>query len=193
MEQPTFFPTPADFRAWLHTNHDKEKELWVGYYKKATKLPTMTWSESVDQAICYGWIDGIRKKQDEKSYKIRFTPRRPTSIWSAVNIKKVEALTKAGLMQPAGIAAYEKRKAEKSKVYAFEQDNIVLPAEYEDKIKENQQAWAYFSKLASGYKRQTIWWVISAKQEKTRLRRLQVLIESSEAGLKIPQMRRKKK
>ncbi len=186
-----FFEDQILFRAWLKDNHASQKELWVGYYKKATKKASMTWSESVDQAICYGWIDGLRKSIDEESYKIRFTPRRPTSFWSTVNIKKIEELTAKDLMQPAGIRAWEKRKEKKSKIYAYEQLTASLLPAYEAEVKKNEKAWAFFSNLPPGYKKQTIWWVMSAKRSATQLRRLAVLIESSEAGLKIPQLRKR--
>ncbi len=191
MENITFFATQYDFRNWLKDNHDKAEAVWVGYYKKASGKPSMTWSESVDQAICYGWIDGIRKSIDDISYKIRFTPRKPGSVWSAVNIRKVEELTKNGLMQPAGIAAYDKRSVEKSKIYSYEQKNASLPEAYEAKIKANKNAWTFFRALAPSYKKASIWYVVSAKKEETRLRRLDILIESSENGEKIPPLRRK--
>lgn len=187
--EPIFFSTPEDFRKWLEKHHEKEELLWVGYYKKATGIPSMTWSESVDQALCFGWIDGLRKSVDNKRYKIRFTPRRPTSNWSAVNIKKMEALTKAGLMRPEGLAAYAKRKAEKSKIYSYEQDEVVLDPAYKSKIKAHPKAWQYFDQLAPSYKKASIRWVMSAKREETRLRRLRILIESSEGQQKIPQLR----
>ena len=189
---PTFFPTPHDFRKWLDANHDKVDELWVGYYKKATKLPSMTWPESVDEALCYGWIDGIRKSVDEKSYKIRFTPRRPKSIWSAVNIDKVNKLLSEGRMQPAGMEVWNKRSDKRSKLYSFEQKNVKLDKAYEEKIKANKAAWTFWESLAPGYKKQTTWWVMSAKKEETRLRRLGIVIASSAEGKKIPHLRTKK-
>jgi uncharacterized protein YdeI (YjbR/CyaY-like superfamily) len=192
MIQPTFFEQPSAFRKWLAQNHATQKELWVGYYKKHTKKLTMTWSESVDQALCYGWIDGIRKKIDEEAYMIRFTPRKPTSFWSAVNIKKIEELTQKGLMQPSGIAAWERRKDSKSKVYSYEQDKIsILKPEYLNQIKANKKAFTFFENLAPGYKKHTIWWVMSAKREATQIKRLTILIESAEQGLKIPHLRKK--
>ena len=191
-EEATFFKNQEEFRAWLHKNHQSKTSLWVGYFKKHTKLPSMTWSESVDQAICYGWIDGIRKKVNEERYKIRFTPRKTSSHWSAVNLKKIKELTEKNLMQPAGISIFEKRKESNEKNYAYEnQSKATLPSHYLEQIKANAKAWAFFENLAPSYKKQSIWWVVSAKQEKTRLKRLNVLIESSEAGLKIPQMRKR--
>ena len=146
--EPIFFKNSEELRSWFEQNHTSETAFWFGYYKKATKLPSVTWSESVDQAICFGWIDGIRKSIDEKSYKIRFTPRKSNSIWSAVNIEKVEKLTKAGLMLPEGIAAYEKKKASKSKIYAYERKNIVIDPVYLETIKANEKAFEFFEKLA---------------------------------------------
>lgn len=185
-----FFENPTAFREWLSQNHDKEQELWVGYYKKATQKPSMTWSESVDQAICFGWIDGIRKTVDEGSYKIRFTPRRPNSIWSNVNIKKVEELTKQGLMMPTGLAAYEKWKEKNSRGYSYEQKNATLAPEYLAQIKAHPQAWAFFENLSPSYKKTSIWWIMSAKRKDTQLRRLKILIDSSTQGLKIPALRK---
>ena len=163
----------------------------MGYYKKSTKKPSITWPESVDQALCYGWIDGLRKSIDEESYKIRFTPRKPTSNWSAVNIDRIEFLTKEGLMKPAGIEAWNKRLENKSKVYSYEQQKKAkLLPEYEAQIKANPEAWEFFSNLAPSYKAQTIHWIMSAKREETRQKRLDITIESSAQGLKIPQIRR---
>lgn len=190
--KPTFFKTPQDFRKWLAKNHNTATELLVGYYKKDTGIASITWPQSVDEALCYGWIDGIRKRYDEKSYTIRFTPRRPNSVWSAVNIKKIEELTKKGLMQPSGIAAYEKLKQNKAKIYSFEQDpkNIVLPKAYIAQFKQNKKAWQFFQSSAPSYQKAAIWWVISAKQETTQQRRLNTLITDSQAELKVKHLRR---
>ncbi len=190
---PIFFPKPSDFRQWLEKNHDIVKELWVGYYKKASGIPSITWPESVDEALCFGWIDGLRKSIDKKSYKIRFTPRRTGSHWSAVNIKRVKELKTLGLMQPAGLEAFEKRDEKKSKQAAHEQENIKLPEALELKIKANKKAWDFFQLLAPTYKKTSVWWVISAKQETTRLKRLDTLIASSEKGEKIPPLKWNKK
>ena len=190
---PTFFPTPEDFRTWLHTHHKTQTELWVGFYKKATGIATITWSESVDQALCYGWIDGIRKKVDDKSYKIRFTPRRVNSHWSAVNLAKMKELEKKGLLQAAGIAIFEKRKVAKEKRYSYEENNITeLSPVFIKELKTNEKAWAFYDNLAPSDKKATIHWVMSAKKEETRLRRFKTLVESSEQGLKIPPIRRSK-
>ena len=178
--KPTFFPSQEDFRKWLEENHQKETELVVGYYKVNSKNPSMTWSESVDQALCFGWIDGIRKSIDEESYQIRFTPRKPTSIWSAINIKKIEELTKKGLMFPAGIAAFENRKEHKSRIYTYENKPTEFPENFLEKFKANKKAWEYFENLAPSYKKTSMFWVMSAKQEATQIKRLQQLITDSE-------------
>jgi len=142
----TFFPTPQDFRNWLKKNHKTEQELLVGFYKVSTKKPSITWSESVDQALCFGWIDGVRKSIDEESYSIRFTPRKSISIWSVVNIKKIEELTKAGLMQEAGLEAFKLRKEEKSGIYSHEKEPAKLTSDYEKQFKVNKKAWEFFEK-----------------------------------------------
>lgn len=188
--EPKFFKKPEDFKEWLAKHHTTKEELYVGYYKKATGKPSMTWPESVDEALCFGWIDGIRKKVDDESYMIRFTPRRPDSIWSAVNLKKIEELKKKGLMQKAGLAVYEKRKPEKSEGYSFEQKKAIkLPDEFEALFKKNKKAWTLFKSMAPYYQRTATWWVISAKKEETRLRRLNTLIEDSENKLKVKPLR----
>jgi len=189
--QPKFFKKPADLRKWFEKYHETKGELHVGYYKKGTGKPSITWPESVDEALCFGWIDGIRRSIDEESYMIRFTPRRPGSIWSAVNIKKVEELKEKGLMHPNGLTAYARLNGDKSKIYSFEQQkNIKLPPAFEKDFKKHKQAWKFFTSSAPSYQRGAIWWVISAKQETTRLRRLNTLIEDSEAGLRIKHLRR---
>lgn len=185
-----FFKSPAEFRKWLHKNHDKETELFVGYYKVKTGKPSMTWSQSVDEALCYGWIDGIRRSIDEESYNIRFTPRRPTSNWSAINLKKVEKLTKKGLMQPAGLEIFKHRKESKAGIYAYENKSPKLSTDYRNKFKENNKAWKFFQTLPPSYHKSVIYWVMSAKQESTRLRRLNELISDSNNGLRIKQLRR---
>lgn len=183
--QPTFFPTPQDLRDWLDKNHKTEQELLVGFYKVGTKKPSITWSESVDQALCYGWIDGVRRSIDEESYSIRFTPRKPTSIWSVVNIKKIEELTKAGLMQEAGLEAFKLRKEEKSGIYSHEKEPAKLISDYEKQFKANKKAWDFFEKQAPSYKKVMIHWIMSAKQEKTQISRLEKTISESENGKRI--------
>jgi uncharacterized protein YdeI (YjbR/CyaY-like superfamily) len=178
--KPTFFPTPAKFREWLKKNHKKEKQLLVGFYKVDSGKPSMTWSESVDQALCFGWIDGIRRSIDDKSYSIRFTPRKPTSIWSAINIKKVEELTKAGLMTPEGEKAFRHRKESRSKVYSHEKEAVDLAPQYEKQFRKNKTAWKFFKEQAPSYKKVMIHWIMNAKQEATRQSRLEQTIKISE-------------
>lgn len=187
--EPVFFPKQADFRKWLIKHHTTAKELIVGFYKTGSKKPSITWPESVDEALCFGWIDGIRRSIDEESYCIRFTPRKPTSIWSAINIKKVEVLTKNGLMQPPGIAAFEKRTESKSKIYAYEnQENTQLREEFIKKFKANKKAWSNFNAFPPSYRKTAIHLVMTAKQEATKLNRLNELIEASASGKKIKRL-----
>lgn len=181
----TFFATPQEFRKWLEKHHTSEKELLVGFYKVGTKKPSMTWSESVDQALCFGWIDGVRKSIDEHSYSIRFTPRKPTSIWSAINIKKVEELTKARLMTLEGQKAFDLRKEEKSAIYSHEKEPATLDPDYEKQFKANKKAWEFFNNQAPSYRKVMLHWIMSAKQEKTRLSRLEKTIRESEQQKRI--------
>ena len=185
MKDIKYFSTISEFRDWLEANHISERELQVGFYKKNSGRFNFSWSEAVDAAICYGWIDGVRNAVDEISYTVRFTPRKARSIWSAVNIKKVEELSRLGLMRPAGIAAFERRDEKKSVIYAYEQKNAVLGEDYEARFRANTKAWEFFEAQAAYYRRTAIWWVISAKQEGTRLKRLDKLISKSEAGEKV--------
>lgn len=186
--QPTFFPTQSSFRKWMEKNHRNEKELLVGFYKTNSGKKSITWGESVDEAICFGWIDGIRKSIDAESYCIRFTPRKSTSIWSAINIKKVEELTQKGLMYPAGTEAYSKRKEHKSKIYSYEKDASILSNEFLKKFKTNKKAWNFFKSMAPSYQRTAIHWVMDAKQEATKMKRLEELIRDSEVGRKIKRL-----
>lgn len=176
----TFFATQALFRKWLEKNHKKEKELIVGYYKVDSGKASMTWSQSVDQALCFGWIDGVRRSIDKNSYCIRFTPRKPTSIWSDINIKKVEELTKAGLMLPEGLHAFSLRKEHKSRIYSHEKEPSLLSQDFEKQFKKNKLAWTYFTDQAPSYKKVMVHWIMTAKQEKTRLARLEKTIQTSE-------------
>ncbi len=184
--KPTFFKTPDHFRKWLDKNHVKKQELWVGFYKVKSGLPSITWPESVDQALCFGWIDGIRKSIDDTAYMIRFTPRRATSIWSAVNIKRYAELKTEGLITPSGQVAFEERDTKKTNRYSFEQKSHALLPEYASKIKSNKKAWQFFQSLPPSAKNPSIWWVMSAKRRETQLRRLDILISSSERNQKIP-------
>jgi len=187
-----YFPKPENFRKWMEKNHDREKEIWVGFYKKSTGKPSIDWSESVDVALCFGWIDGVRKSIDGESYKIRFTPRKKDSIWSAINIRKVEELQQKGLMHPAGLAAFSHRKEERSRVYSFEQEEFTLDAASEKTFRKNKKAWESFMAMAPSYRKAAIWWVISAKKEETKQKRLETLISDSEAGLRIASLRPRK-
>lgn len=180
---PVFFTKQSDFRKWLIKNHKKETELVVGFYKVGSEKTSMTWSQSVDEALCFGWIDGVRKSIDAESYQIRFTPRKEKSIWSAVNVKKIEELTKQGLMYPAGIKSFEKLQEHNSKIYSHELGDICLSSVFEKKFKANKKAWTYFQDLAPSYRKISINWVMSAKQEVTQLKRLEQLIEDSAAGV----------
>ncbi len=193
MVAATYFEDPASLREWFEQHHDTERELILGYYKVATGRASVTWSESVDQAICFGWIDGVRRTIDEQRYCIRFTPRRAGSIWSAVNIRKVRELKKQGLMTQPGLDAWAARSRQRSVRYAYEQGNVQLDPAYEKKLRANAKAWAYFESLAPSYRKPSVWWVMSAKQEKTRLRRLDILIDCSSKGTKIPSLVRKSK
>ena len=175
-----FFATQDEFRKWLKKNHRKEVELIVGFYKVGSDKPSMTWSQSVDQALCFGWIDGVRRSINEESYSIRFTPRKSNSIWSAINIKKVEELTRTGQMTPEGQHAFELRKESRSGVYAHENETPTLGPDYERQFKSNKIAWDFFKKQAPSYKKVMIHWVMNAKQEKTRLSRLERTIAISE-------------
>ncbi|MEI9946341.1 MAG: YdeI/OmpD-associated family protein [Chitinophagaceae bacterium] len=177
---PTFFAKQSEFRKWLKKNHKKEKELVVGFYKVDSGKPSMTWPQSVDEALCFGWIDAVRKSIDKDSYQIRFTQRKPTSIWSAVNIKKIETLTKQGLMQPAGLASFEKRKEEKSRIYSHENEAATFTPDFEKQFKANKKAWHYFQSLAPSYKKLSTHWVMGAKQDSTKIKRLHQIIEDSE-------------
>jgi uncharacterized protein YdeI (YjbR/CyaY-like superfamily) len=177
---PVFFHDQNEFRRWLEKNHKTEAELLVGYFKKDTGKPSMTWSQSVDQALCFGWIDGIRRSIDSEKYCIRFTPRRPNSIWSKINIDKVEVLIKQGLMYQSGLEAFNKRKTAKSGIYSFENEPAKLTGSFEAMFKSNKEAWDFFNYQAPSYRKTTIHWIMSAKQEATRLSRLNKTISESE-------------
>lgn len=178
--KPQFFKTQQEFRTWLANNHQTATELSVGFYKVKSGKASMSWSESVDQALCFGWIDGVRKSIDEESYKIRFTPRKKTSIWSAVNIKKVKTLIAQNLMQPAGLAIYEQRSDKTTKGYSASSMPTELPLEFEKTFKANKKAWKYFESLAPSYKKSSIHWVMSAKRQETQEKRMNELITESE-------------
>jgi uncharacterized protein YdeI (YjbR/CyaY-like superfamily) len=184
--KPTYFATAAAFRAWLEANQASSTELLVGFYKKGSGKPSITWPESVDEALCFGWIDGVRRSVDDERYTIRFTPRKARSTWSAVNIKRVDELTKLGRMRPAGLAAFERREAARSQIYAYEQrSEAALDDDAERAFRANAKAWTFFEAQPPWYRRTAIYWVMTAKQEPTRRRRLATLIEDSAHGRRI--------
>src|SRR5689334_15962801 len=174
-----FFASAEEFRRWLMKHHETTPELWVGFYKKHTKRPTLTWPESVDEALCFGWIDGVRKSVDAESYKIRFSPRKPSSIWSAVNMRNMDRLIKEERVAPAGIKAYEARKDNRSGIYSYEQRAAELVEPYASQFKRNKVAWKFFQAQPPGYRKIMNWYVVSAKQEQTRRARLEKVIEAS--------------
>ena len=189
--KPIFFPSSLAFRTWLEQHHAEAQELWVGFHKKSTGKPSLTWPESVDAALCFGWIDGLRKSVNAETYTIRFTPRKPSSTWSAINIKRVGELTKLGLMQPAGLMAFWKRSDDKSAIYSYEQRKTAkLSDAYEKQFHANKKAWDYFQAQAPWYRRTASFWVISAKKEETKLKRLAALIEASERGESVAPLKR---
>jgi uncharacterized protein YdeI (YjbR/CyaY-like superfamily) len=189
--EPTFFATPADFRTWLEANHADHDELIVGFYKKASGRPSITWPEAVDEALCFGWIDGVRRSIDGDSYSNRFTPRRPRSNWSTVNIRRVHELIEEGRMTPAGLAAFERRDEQRSGVYSFERrEEAKLDADQERRFRAAPGAWEWFQSRPPGYRRAALHWVVSAKRAETRERRLATLIEDSANGRTIKPLTR---
>jgi uncharacterized protein YdeI (YjbR/CyaY-like superfamily) len=190
--KPKFFKSQSDFRKWLETYHATSKELLVGFYKKSSGRRSITWPESVDGALCFGWIDGIRRSLDDISYTIRFTPRRPSSIWSAINVKRAQELIDQGLMRPAGLKAFQAKKENRSGIYSYEQRSDRLPEPYEKQIRKNRTAWKFFQAQPPWYRKTAGWWVVSAKKEETRLKRLTKLVEDSANGRTIAPLTRKK-
>jgi uncharacterized protein YdeI (YjbR/CyaY-like superfamily) len=187
---PTFFPAPADFRAWLEAHHTTAEHLWVGYYKKATKKPSVTWEETVEEALCFGWIDGVRKSRDHESYVMRFSPRRPGSVWSRRNIQLVGRLTAEGRMRAAGLAASAHKDVHPDSGYAVADWDAELADAMVARFREAADAWAFYEPQPAGYRRQTARWVMGAKREETRERRLTTLIEDSTNGFRIKQFRK---
>lgn len=184
--EPVYFPSAAAFGRWLAANHAKATHLWVGYHKVGSGTPSLTWPESVDEALCVGWIDGVRKRVDATRYTIRFTPRKPGSHWSAVNVRRVEALKAEGRMRPAGLAAFARRREDPTEGYSYERRPHDLPPEYARLLKADREAWAFFHGAIASYRRACAWWVVSAKREETRARRLAQLIAHSKAGRFVP-------
>jgi uncharacterized protein YdeI (YjbR/CyaY-like superfamily) len=176
-----FFATPAEYRSWLEDHHDNTAELWVGFYKITSGRPSITWPEAVDEALCFGWIDGQRRGIDRLSYTIRFTPRKPGGIWSSVNIKRVKELTARGVMSPAGHQAFEARNPGRSGIYSYEQRKAAeLDPAAERQFRASKKAWGFFQKQPPSYRKAAIWWVVSAKRAETRVKRLSELIRDSE-------------
>ena len=188
--KPLFFKSPDEYRRWLEKNHESAKELWIGFWKKATGKPSVTWQQVVDESLCFGWIDGIRKSIDGDSFKQRVTPRRATSIWSETNIRRVGELTAEGRMRQAGLTAFEKR--DRTKVYSYENFKRGLGPQEEALLKKNRKAWEFFQAQPPGYRGLAGWWVTSAKKEETRQRRLESLIRDSAAGRRLSRMVPKK-
>ena len=185
---PFFFESPADFREWLERNHDSAEELLVGFYKKGSGKPSITYQQALDEALCFGWIDGVRRNLDGSSYTIRFTPRKPKSVWSAVNIRRAHELISAGRMTPPGLAAFEKRDEARARQYSYERENVAFDAASEKAFRADRKAWEFFRAQPHGYQRLHTWWVMSAKKEDTRAKRLAVLIEASAEGRRLDPM-----
>jgi uncharacterized protein YdeI (YjbR/CyaY-like superfamily) len=189
-QQPIFFSTAANFRRWLKTHHSKQSQQWVGFHRKHTGKPSITWPQAVDEALCFGWIDGLRKGIDAQSYKIRFTPRRSTSVWSAINTRRIAELIRQGRVHPAGLDAYARRVARKSGIYAYENRRLaILDPAAERKFRANRSAWRWFQAQAPGYRQTAIWWVVSAKKAETQAKRLASVIADSNAKRKIRPLR----
>jgi len=183
--KPTFFSSAAEFRRWLHANHDKVPELWIGFYKLASGRKGLTYLEAVDEALCYGWIDGHKKTHDAHAFKQRFTPRRARSIWSAINIQKVERLKKAGRMAAPGLRAYALKDPARTQVYSFENRGRALDPAYEKRFRAKKRAWAFFEAQPPGYRRLCVHWVMSAKKPETRERRLAHVMADSAASRRV--------
>ena len=189
--KPVHFPAPADLQKWFEANHASEEELWVGYFKKSSGRPSVTWPESVDEALCVGWIDGIRKNVDETRYTIRFTPRKPGSIWSSINVRRARALARGKRLRPAGLEAFEARRENRIGVYSYERRPSGLVEPYRSLLKRNRKAWNFFEAQPGSYKRAVCWWVVSAKKEETRRKRLAQLVADSSRGRRIRQFTRR--
>lgn len=184
-----YFESPEHFNKWLNKHHRKEAELWLCYYKKHTGKASITWEESVEEALCYGWIDGLRQSIDEESYKIRFTPRRKTSIWSAKNIATMNKIIKSGKVKPAGLEAYSHRTTEKSEIYTYEQDIKSLPNNYLKQLKADPEAQRFYDQMAPSKRKISIGWIMSAKKEETQERRFKTFFDSCKKGELIPLLR----
>ena len=190
--RPRFFATAEELRDWFEENHATARELLVGFYKRGSGKPSITWAELVDEELCFGWIDGIRKGIDDASYSNRVTPRTARSTWSAINIARAKELIRLGRMRPAGLKAFERRTDDRSAIYSYEQRKAArLDPAAERRFRTNKKAWTFFQAQAPGYQRTSIWWVISAKREETRQKRLATLIADSQRGLHVAPLRRR--
>lgn len=187
--KPRFFRSAADLRRWLAAHHASEKELIIGFYKKDSGRVGITYSEALDEALCFGWIDGVRRSLDETSYTNRFTPRRPRSNWSQVNMRRVRELIRRGRMRPPGLAAYGRRDDSRTNRYSFERESAELAPGHRRAFRANRAAWKFFQAQPPYYRRLMAWWVISAKKEETRQRRLQALMASSARGERVPMVK----
>jgi uncharacterized protein YdeI (YjbR/CyaY-like superfamily) len=185
-----YFRSPAELRAWLAEHHERAEELLVGFHKTSTGKPSVTWPQSVDEALCFGWIDGIRRSVDADRYTIRFTPRRPGSIWSQKNIARLRELDDEGRVHASGRTAFDARDERRTRRYSFEQDNVELTREQEREFRADKEAWAYFQAQPPSYRKPAIWWVVSAKKTETRARRLAALMDDSAHGLRVKHLRR---
>ena len=186
MTEPRFFADPEDFRTWLEEHHATETELLVGFWKKGSGRPSITWPESVDAALCFGWIDGIRRSLGADGYSIRFTPRTARSTWSAANVRRAQELIELGRMTPAGLRAFEARREDDTGVYSYEQRTADLPEPYASRLREHRDAWDFFQSRPPSYRKAAMWWIVSAQREETRLRRRATLIDDSSHGRTIP-------
>jgi uncharacterized protein YdeI (YjbR/CyaY-like superfamily) len=189
--EPVFFAVADEFRAWLEAHHQTEFELWVGFFKRGTGRPSMTWAESVDEALCFGWIDAVRKSIDNERYAIRFTRRRPGGVWSNVNVARVAVLVESGRMQSAGLEAFAARREARSGIYSYEQDAFPeLSSEHEQRFRADAAAWQFFQTQAMWYRRAALWGIVSAKRDETKERRLVELIDCSARGETVPRLTR---
>jgi uncharacterized protein YdeI (YjbR/CyaY-like superfamily) len=188
--KPVFFADREAFRAWLDEHHATASELWMGLYKRGSGRPSITWPEAVDEALCFGWIDSVRQRIDDDSYMNRFTPRKPNSNWSAVNVRRVEELTKQRRMRAAGLKAFRERRKDKTATYSYEQRHQAKldPAQHR-RFRSKKRAWEWFQTQPKGYRTTAVYWVMSAKKPETRERRLTTLIEDSGKGRRVPPLR----
>lgn len=183
--KPVLFPTAAGFRKWLASNHDRAREIWVGLYKGKNKTKGITYSQALAQALCYGWIDAVRKSINEEKWTIRFTPRKPGSNWSLVNVKRAKQLIDLGLMKPAGVKAFESRRQDKTGIYSYEQEKAQFSPSFEVKFRKARKAWEFFGRQPASYRKVAIHWVMRAKKEETRMKRLNELIAESSKGKRL--------